>query len=248
MDSAPVFRPTRSKYIVFTADYLLPLTICLCVILLGYVVLYAPFFKIEHTECTVDYQPCSDPTLLAEIDRLKGQNIFRLATNKLSARLTSSDFTIREAHIIRVLPNSVSITLQSVAPVVALKVEGIETWIVLDPDLRVIATRGADPNVPTVLVSTQLVIKVGQRPKGESIIKTLELALRLSEELFEVKTLRLIDADTIELALSSGMLAIFTPQKDEVVQLRALQAVLADATIIKGVRVIDVRFSQPVLR
>jgi len=50
------------------------------------------------------------------------------------------------------------------------------------------------------------------------------------------------------LALDSGKIAIFTPKKDELVQLRALQTILTDATILEGVNTIDVRFARPVLR
>lgn len=248
MDIAPVFHPARSKYLVFTADYLLPFFICIAILILGYFTLFSSFFKINNVECSLDYQACTDLSLLTELDSLKGQNIFKISTPSIVKKLTSGDFTIREAHLRRELPNIIKVELQSVYPSVALAIVGDPTWVILDSTFRVIGTRLEDPNVPTVEVTGPLTLTIGKRIGNSDIISTLELALRLSEELFSVRLISLIDQDTIKLTLSDGKIAIFTPKKDELVQLRALQAILSDDTITKGVKTIDVRFSQPVLR
>lgn len=248
MERPKVFSPSTSKYLVFTADYLVPTFICLAIILLGYFVLYSPFFKISSVACSTDYQDCESPSVIAELDKLKGQNIFTLKPTKISERLTSGDFTIREISLTKELPGTVKIDLQSVYPVVALQVVGDSSWIVLDEDFRVIGTRGSDPNVPTVIVPGPITLMVGKIPQDQLLIETLTLARHLSDELFMVKTISLIDQDTIELVLSSGIKALLTPKKDELVQLRALQVVLSDATITSEVKTIDVRFNQPVLR
>lgn len=248
MDVAPVFHPARSKYLVFTTDYVVPFLIIIGILSLLAVALYSPIFKIAEVNCALDYQECSDPSVIAELDKFKGRNIFTLKPSDVTTRLTSGDFTIREASLSKELPGTISLSLQSVYPAIALKVDGDPTWVVLDADLRVIGTRQEDPNVPTVIVPGPLTLTVGKRTQDEVIVQSLLLARRLADELFTVKTITLIDADSIELALEGGMKAIFTPKKDELVQLRALQVVLSDATILKGVSTIDVRFAQPVLR
>lgn len=248
MQTPHIFHPTRSKYLVFTADYLLPLAIFLGILALGCFVLFSPFFKISIVTCFVDYTPCTDGSILAELDKLKGQNIFTLIPSKVESRLTSGDFTIREAKLTRTLPGTLKLNLESVYPVVALQIADDPTWVVMDSRFRVITTRTEDPNVPTVIVRTPLTLSVGKPPADSVIIQTLELALRLASELFTVKTITLVDKDTIKLSLVDGRIAIFTPQKDEIVQLSALQTILANDTISQGVSTIDVRFSRPVLR
>ena len=248
MESAPVFHPSRSKYLVITADYLIPVFICLSVALGAWLILYTPYFHITTISCTLDFAPCADPVLLAELNKAKGQNIFRLNPNTLRLRLLSGDYMIRQADVTRQLPRTLEINLQSVYPVVALKLDGVDTWITFDSTLRVIGERSADPNVPTVLVQGPLTVTVGKPLTDDATIKALNLARSLADQLFTVKTLTLVDADTIDLTLTSGIHAIFTPKKDVTSQLRALQAVLADATILKGAHTIDVRFAQPVLR
>jgi cell division septal protein FtsQ len=248
MDSAKVFTPARSKYLVFTADYILPLSISLGVIFLAYFTLYSPFFAIDSLTCTLDYEPCTNSSILVEIDKLKGRNIFTLVSSDHTKRLTSGDFTIREASVERQLPRLVHVSLRSVYPVVAVQVIGDSSWIVMDSFFRVIAVRTQDPNVPTVLVPGSLTLAIGKTPDDQLLLQSLKLARSLADQLFTFKTLTLVDESTIKLVLSDGKTAILTPKKDELQQLKVLQVVLGDATISKEVRTIDVRFSQPVLR
>lgn len=248
MQSPHVFHPAKSKYLVITVDYLIPFFISLGILVMVYLVLFSKFFTIKDISCTLDFATCSDSSVIAEIDKLKGENIFRLSTEPLTRKLTSGDFTIREVSIIKSLPDKLSVELQSVYPVVALRVEGDSTWVVLDAKFRVIATRDTDPNVPVVIISTPLTVAVGKPLTDEALLSSLKLGLRLSDELIGVKTIALVDDHTIQITLSSGMVAIFSPKIDELKQLRSLQAVLAGGTITEGIRTIDVRFTQPVLR
>lgn len=248
METLDQFRPTKSKYLVITADYIIPTIIFLGIMFFGYLALYSPVFRITSISCELDFSPCENGAVLSELDKLRGENIFTLDTSVIKARLTSGDFTIREALVSRALPGSLSVQLQSVYPVVALQIAGDPTWVVLDSDLRVIATRQEDANVPTVIVPGPLTVIVGQSPADPLIIASLKLAIHLASELFSIKSLALIDGDTIELTLDDGKKALFTPKKDTGEQLRLLQVILEGATITKEIRIIDVRFNRPVLR
>ncbi len=248
MEVAKVFKPSRSKYLVFTADYLIPTFIIIAVATSAYLALYSPIFKINQLSCRLDYLPCDNQSVLAELDTLKGQNIFTLKTDLLSAKLTSGDFTIRSATFRKQLPGLIQVELLSVYPHVALRVDGDNRWVVLDSKLRVIATREVDPNVPTLVVPGPLTVSVGVSPSDELITRSLTLTRQLFDELSSIKSITLVDQDTIKLNLSGGRSAILTPKKDVSSQLQSLQAVLSDVTILGGVSVIDVRFSQPVLR
>lgn len=248
MDSPHVFEPSKSKYLVITADYVLPFLLSTLVIFLFYLAIFSPMFKVSQVDCSLDYGQCSDPSVLAELDKLKGQNIFRLRPDALRAKLTSGDFTIRQVAMKKTLPDQVSIELQSVYPVVALQVAGDPNWVVLDSQFRVIATRVADPNVPTVVVPGPLILTVGKPVTDTHLVQSITLALRLASELISAKNITMIDENTIHITLESGVIAIFSPKIDEARQIKSLQVVLSDSTIIKGIRTIDVRFIQPVLR
>jgi cell division septal protein FtsQ len=248
MESPRVFEPGKSKYLVITADYIVPFILSISVLVLFYLALFSTVFRVKQVTCQLDYQNCTDPSVLAEIDKLKGQNIFRVSGDPLSAKLTSGDFTIREVRLKKTLPDQIFVELQSVYPVVAVQVAGDPKWVALDQKFRVIAVREIDPNVPTVIAGGPLVLTVGQPITQEPLLTTLKLALRLSGELTSIKSITLVDDNTINIMLESGVVAIFSPKVDELKQLRALQAVLSDGTITKGFRTIDVRFIQPVLR
>lgn len=248
MEVAKVFKPSRTKYLVFTVDYLIPTFIIFSVLTLAYLAIYSSIFKINELPCRLDYLPCDNEAVLAELNKLKGQNIFTLKTDPISAKLTSGDYTIRSAEFTKQLPNIMNVELLSVYPHVALQVQGDPGWVVLDQKLRVIATRDTDPNVPTLVVLGPLTLSVGVSPSDELITRSLVLTRKLFDELSSIKSITLVDEDTIKLNLSNGKVAILTPKKDVTRQLQTLQAVLSDVTILTGVSTIDVRFGRPVLR
>jgi cell division septal protein FtsQ len=248
MDSPRVFEPAKSKYLVITADYVLPFFLSAVVIFLFYLAVFSPVFRVHQVTCQLDYGECTDPSVIAELDKLKGQNIFRLQPNSIRAKLTSGDFTIRQVTMKKTLPDQIIIELQSVYPVVALKVAGDPNWVALDAQYRVIATRQTDPNVPTVIVPGPLILTVGKPVTDVVLIQAIKLALHLSSELIAFKNITLIDENTVHIELERGIVAIFTPKADEIRQIKSLQVVLSSSTITEGIRTIDVRFIQPVLR
>ena len=248
MQIPKVFTPERSKYLVFTADYILPLIIIIFVCSSIYIALYSQVFKLKDISCQLDFEPCENIVLVAELDKLKGQNIFKLKTDSVSQKLVSGDYTIREAVFAKSLPNKLSVDLHSVYPVVALKIKDLDTWVALDDKYRVIKERSTDPNVPTVIVTGPLTLALG-KPVADPVIKeALVMTTRLFEQLKAIKSVTLVDENRVDVLLENGKIAVLTPKKDEAVQIMTLQVILQEATISKGVRTIDVRFSQPVLR
>jgi hypothetical protein len=248
MQIPKVFIPERSKYLVLTTDYILPLLIIISVLFTIYALLYSELFNVVNISCKLDFEPCENSVVMAELDKLKGQNIIKLKTDRISQKLTSGDYTIREAIFTKSLPNNLSVDLHSVYPVVALKVQNLDTWIALDDKYRVIKERSTDPNVPTVIVIGPLTLALGKPIADPLLQDTLSMTRRLFEQLPSIKSVTLVDENRIDVLLDSGKTAVLTPKKDEAIQLRSLQAILQEVTISKGVRTIDVRFSQPVLR
>lgn len=249
MKSAHVFKPQKSKYLVFTTDYFMPFLIILGVIIGGYLLRYSPIFNVTTIDCQLDYQVCENRGVLAELDKLKGLNIFVVSGKDIATKLTSGDFTIREVTMRKSLPGNLKFEIHSVYPTVAIQVEGnLDSWLVMDDQFRVIGPRSSDPNVPTLIVNNPLTLTIGKPPTDQAILDALNLTKILKQESFTYQSLTLIDSDTIELTLENNRRAIFTLNKDILPQLRALQTILSDATILVGVATIDVRFSQPVLR
>lgn len=238
----------KSKYLVITLDYLMPILISLFVIFGAWITLFSPIFQVKHIECQQDFEPCENENLMVELNKILKENIFRLNTGSIVSKLISGDYTIRTANITKTLPSTLRVELLSIYPTVAIKLlSGENEWIILDTKFRVIDKRDLDPNVPTVLVEALPALHAGQTIEDNTLLSTLVLARSLSNELPSVKTIEL-SGNTIKLTLSDGKLALLTTTKDQTVQIRTLQAILSDSTIISGIGIIDVRFAQPVLR
>lgn len=248
MDLAKTFAPVRSRYLVFTWDLLLPLLISLLVLLSAWVILFSPIFAIQQIDCQLDYEPCQDPSLLAELDRLRTHNLFRLNQAAITSRLLSANYMLRSVELTRELPSRLHFSLYSIYPVVALRTAQNPNWVVLDSDFRVIRSLGVDPNVPTVIVPGPLTLVIGSSPSDPALRQTLELALDISRAMPQIRVVTLLDERTLSLSLPNSRQALLNPQSKTAEQLRSLQALQLDDTILTGVSVIDLRYSQPVLK
>lgn len=244
------FRPVRSKYLVLTTDYAIPLVVIAVVISTWFIATRTPVLTIRSITCMRGEDPCQDPAILSELDKYLGTNLLELPEDKIKSAIIEGSKTVKSIAIVRRIPNSVEVTLVSTEPRVALKVESETTsWVVLDDNLRVIRIQFEDPNLPTVLASQQHQVQIGQKINSEGVQGALELALEISEQFFTVQSISL-EGDTVVLVLPSNKKALMTTRKKTYDQLIMLQAILADDAISQSTtyNTIDVRFDQPVLK
>lgn len=237
----------RSKYFVFTAELVIPILIIILLSALWWIVFKSSVFTVKYLDCELDYAPCENESVQAELEKLRGQNILQLEESTVKARLTSGDFTIRELSLKKILPNHLRVQMQSVYPVSALHLRETDNWVVLDAQKRIIGIRHQSPNVPEVLVSSLPAVRVGQVIEDHALVAAIDSALQVSVELPTVTSVSVV-GDTLELNLPESKKAILSLSQDLPSQIHILQVVLSDSTMMKGVRTVDVRFSQPVLK
>ena len=236
-----------SKYLVITRDYLLPVTLILSLVVGWWICFHTSAFTVREIICELDYEPCDNPFVMAELDKYAGINLLTLDTNSLKDKLLSGDYTVRQAEITRALPARLTVSMQSVYPVAAISHLGVEgEWVTVDSRFRIIGLRREDPNVPTVQVENISELQPGAEVMSASVRQAIELALVIKAEQLAVKNIRL-EATTLTIILQSGTQALLTTTKDLTGQLRALQAILLDPTM-SNVNTVDVRFNQPVLK
>ncbi len=237
----------KSKYFVAGLEYGIPIILVCAVATLIYVAFYSTYFQVTQIKCLQDFEACENPHLLAEIEKYKGENIFKLNPTHAIQHLTSGDYLIRGGTLSRQLPNQVTLNLQTVYPVIALKVAGTPTYATLDSGFRVIKFVNTYPNVPVVEFPSPITLTLAQPIADEKILILLKNALTISQAIPGTNTIG-INGQDFSISLADGPRALLTSQRDITLQINALRSVLSDATITEGVAIIDVRFSQPVLR
>lgn len=238
----------RSKYFVLTQDILLPAFILLLLIFSYWFTLHSGYFTFEQVHCRLDYEPCPEGAVLSELAKVKGQNLLTFNPAALQTRLLAGDFTIREAEFRKKFPRTLIVELQSVYPVAAVQLLGLPNqWVIFDSRFRLIGSRGQDPNVPTVIVVSLPTLNLGEPLTDEALLRSLQAAIAISQEISQVRQLS-VDGSTLTLQLQDGRVSLFSLDKDLQLQIRTLQAILADTTIKPEDRIIDVRFSQPILK
>ena len=238
---------SQSKYFVFTIEYLIPLCITVLVCLLLYLSFISSLFQIKSIECYLDLKPCENPHLLADLAHLKGQNIFLVDPPALIKRLTRGDYQIRNGQVTKNLPGMLTLNLNSVYPILALQVGGDSDFATIDSQYRVIQFTSTFPNVPIISLSKPASLTVSQVITDEQLLSQLRLTYSLVQSVPGIKSISILDQN-ITIILNDGLLALFTSQRDLEDQISALQGLRQDGTIIQGVREIDLRFSQPILR
>jgi hypothetical protein len=237
----------KSKYFVAGLEYGVPLIVVAMVSSLIYISFYSEYFRLKNITCYQDFEPCTNPHLVAEVQKLQGENIFLLNTSSVLNHLISGDYLLRDGELHRQLPSTLTLELQSVYPVLALKVFGSEQFATLDPKLRVIRTSTLDPNVPTVMLDSPITLNISQPITDQRVVDVLQKSLLIAQSIPGIKLIK-VEGDNLGIDLESGHHALFSSQRDIAEQVSALRSVLSDATITEGVAIIDVRFNQPVLR
>jgi len=240
---------SRSKYLILTTDYLIPIGIILLTITGYFISYHSSLFAIDQINCTLDYQPCLAGSVVSELDKSLGNNLVSLDTDHIKSRLLSGEYTIRSVEFSRTFPNTLNVTLLSTYPVIALQLTDNPTeWIAIDERMRVIAVINTDPNVPTVTLDSTPPFHLGQEISDTNVVEALQLALEISRELRSVTTIHLGADSTVTLKLSSGVTALLTTTRSRSEQIYTLQSILADQDIIQNHKLVDVRFSQPMLK
>lgn len=237
---------SRSKYLVVTLDYVMPLLLFFGSLIFTYIVFFSPLFTVKTIVCTQDFEPCNNPFILAEAETLKGKNIFLLNGNKFVNLLTTGDFQTRSGEIKKDLPTTLTISLQSVYPILALHVQGETRYATLDSNLSVLKLLENNPHVPVIELNSPLSLQIGHPIPDETFNKILRYSVSIIRGISDTSEIK-ISGDDLILTLNNGLQLVLTIHRDIAHQISALKAVLEDATIREGLRKVDVRFSQPVL-
>ena len=238
----------KAKYFLLTKEIFIPILI-VCIIVLGiYVVFYTSLFSLKIIKCRTESGDCYNPSISAELNKYLGINLITFDTSELHEKLLAGDFTISSLTLTRKLPSTLEVDIRSVYPKLAIKV-GVEgkTWYTLDEKFRVIGIVEKDPQVVTIIVDNPPTLVFGQAITDQSLIHSLEVATKINEYPDLARSFSLT-GDTITLNLEGGRRAILTTTSNFEEQIKSLQAVLSDFTMIKEVSIIDVRYIRPVLK
>ncbi|GEM_PF-830258 len=240
------FKPVRSPYFVLTTDYLVPILVIIFSLLVWFIAFRTAIFHLSDVKCEREMEPCNNPYILSELEKYKSQNLLTLNVSEIESKLKAGDPTISRVLITKQLPRTLSISITSSTPSLALRVSSENTWILLDENLRVVRLSPIATALPTLEISEPLTVQIGQ-----AIESDVGVAAQLLRTLSKSIDMRLVslDKDLVKVTLADGIVALLTTQKDVNNQVLALQAVLRDDTIDRTkYRVIDVRFDKPVLK
>jgi len=172
------------------------------------------------------------------------KNIFFLNTEQLVEKIKLKYPCVRESKIRKVLPSKVEISLELDEPVAKI---GSKNLVITSEGL-VIGAKEEDKNLPLLDFEKANDTENGQRVSDEVVLFALKVTHALLKTDYSVQSVRVIDSNTIAAYARNDLLAIFSKNKNEFLQVDSLQQVLARTKIDESkISKIDLRFDKPVI-
>ena len=241
----------KSRYLVITENYLIPLGIIFLGFLSVYLLFFSPLFQVKQIACFRDQQPCQDPFILAEIKKYHSQNLFRFPQEELRSRLLQGNKTILQVKFSFHLPNQVRLDLVSTTPQLAIRLQSQPPrYLLIDQNFRPIMTTSSSANLPLIILDRPTHFQLGQVVTDPDLQFIFRAALTVSQTLNQPLTFSLHQHDVYLDFDRFDFQARLSTQQDLERQLQLLQAVLSNVKMLEEqqIKLIDVRFTQPVLK
>ena len=200
---------------------------------------FSPTFKISRLFCQVDTSPCPPPVLV-ELNQLKGLSVFLVKTQPVKTKLAQANPAYRDINFQVQFPNSIRLEITSRQPFAVVKISTDSAGLVVDQD-AVVLPSSSPP-------AANLALIIAPDPQALITATAVKLAGLFQDYYLPFNQIMVTPDQVIQVSLPAGTLVRFSPLKDLTSQLRSLQLILKQATIVEHQpRIIDVRFDKPIL-
>lgn len=181
--------------------------------------------------------------LLADLG-LKDKSIFFIPESQIAEKVEGKYSCAKVSKVIKVYPQNLKIVLEAVDLVVRIP----DSNLAIDSQGKVAQIKTESKNLPTLDFAGLKEIKLGQKMDSKEIIFALKLAEFLKKTDYAVQSIRVVDAATIAAYARDDLVAIFSQDKEMLIQVDSLQQVLARTKIEQPkISKIDLRFDKPVV-
>lgn len=200
-------------------------------------------FLVRDVDCKTQYGPCSSKDL-EKLESYKGANLFLIDTNRIAERLLS-DFGNGRVYVYRVFPAKLAATIAKKRAFVAFARQDEPDTFLVSADGTVLSSEANSP-LPTVYTDSQAKIVVGAMLDKQAV--TAAKIVYLAYKAYGASSGQLA-GETLTIQLPDQATVYFPLQADPEVLIGALQLIHNESKMQgKLPRVIDLRYSNPVLR
>ncbi len=221
------------------------LSICFLIYLLYF--LYQKTFTIKHTNCQLGENACP-PEVVAEIDRLKGQNLLFLESKTIEQKILNANPAFKNAYLELTLPARLSLSLTQ-ADLLAQLATSTESGVLLIGENKQIIGFQKTPlkDLSTILVKNTANLSIGQDINQPEINLAINLANQLNKSFVNFQTITAQNTNTLIVLLDQGQQVFFDPNQDIDKQVISLQLIISQAQD-KTFQSIDLRYSKPIIK
>jgi hypothetical protein len=228
---------------------IIPWVISLVFIIALAFLLRSDMFRLRQYTCTyLDQAPCP-PQVTAEIDKQLGTSIFLFSPQNLRQKLLQAIPQTETIDITVSWPDSVDLTFTSSELLANLQSATNSASLTIAANRIIIDYQALpDTTLPVIISPAVASLRVGDKATDPALEYSLSLITTLKDHYIKAHILDSSDPTAIIVSLNDGFQAIFNHHRDLSRQVTSLQLILSKATIDPDLRIIDVRYDQPVLR
>jgi len=238
------------RYLTLTTPLLLKWLLFFAVIFLLIIVYKSQLFTIKTINCiTTSDQAFCPNTVLAELERLKGQVILTLNLNQIKSKLLSADPKINSVAIDVNLPNTLTTTISYQPAAFAIQIATDSAGFVVDQSGSIISLEETiGSNLVKIITSQAQHLSVGDTITNSVINYAFSLSRALKQNYIDFDQIIIGQFNTITVILNSNQQVLFSIQNNIERSVTSLQLILSKATISSTPHQIDLRFDKPVLK
>lgn len=245
--SPRTFVPPRPKVILITAQKFVWLFVLIIVLSLALWAHFSGFFSIKHIYCNEEEGPCS-PAIAAELRNHQGKNILTFRAHEVEEKILTGSSAIEKAIISVSLPSTIHVKLDlRTSTLTAAVATNSAQLVYIDSrhmPFRIDKSSGEEAQIISPKIAG---LTLGQPISDQSLLHAINLAQTLSDYFISFTRIELFE-DRLQVVLKNAPLALF-PLEDNYHELvPSLQLILRETKIQGETKVIDLRFSKPILR
>lgn len=242
------FIAPRPQVILITAQKFIWLAVLIAVVSLALWAYFSGVFTIKHIFCTQAGEPCST-AIAAELKNHQGKNILTFRADEVEKKILAGSGAIEKASITITLPSTIKVNLKLRTSVLTAAVATSSGELVYIDSRRVPFRVDQNSGKEAQILSPKIAaLTLGQPIVDPSLLMAIDLAQTLSDYFISFTRIEPYP-DRLQVVLKNAPLVFFPLEGNYYELVPSLQLILRETTIQQEKpRVIDLRFSKPILR
>lgn len=221
---------------------------CIYSITLG-IVLWGPLFRVTTLKCITNHSPQCPDFVVPELEKYKGQLVYLVPLDTIADRIKNNLPLSQHVEVIKRWPNVLESRIEWAEAIAQVGIPASSSAFLVAESGKIIGmTDSISNSIPIVIASSAADLIINNTINNSNIMAAFEAIKLLSGSSDSVTSAYIGSPYEIKLQLQKGHSVYITSMKPVENQVRSLQLILSQTTMMQGTQTIDVRLDRPVIK